>query len=79
MEDLFGDVDLPEVESTEKEEPMFVDQPKMDKDKKGPGLIPDDPYDLHLDDKTTSQKKPAWVDEDDDNIRYCGNIVKITV
>ncbi|XP_047489760.1 U3 small nucleolar RNA-associated protein 18 homolog [Penaeus chinensis] len=70
VEDLFGDVDLPEVDTeVNEEEPRSIEQPKVDKKEKDSGLIPDDPYDLHLDDRKTAQKKPVWVDEDDDNIR----------
>ncbi|XP_037790960.1 U3 small nucleolar RNA-associated protein 18 homolog [Penaeus monodon] len=65
VEDLFGDVDLPEVDAKVKEEePRSINQLKGDRKKKDA----DDPYDHH-DDRKTAEKKPVWVDEDDDNIR----------
>lgn len=68
VEDLFGDVDLPEVDAKVKEEePRSINQLKGDRKKKDA----DDPYDHH-DDRKTAEKKPVWVDEDDDNIRYYG-------
>lgn len=70
VEDLFGDVDLPDADAkVQGDEPKSIAQPKVDKKKKAPGSMPNDPYDLQLDDKKTAEKKPVWVDEDDDNIR----------
>lgn len=69
--DLFAGVRAEEEEDEDMEESVLPSTPEEENSRKRncDSNVPDDPFDIHEMEVSPPKKKPAWVDEDDENVK----------